>query len=54
MHNNAESLASEGMHGSIKTTGNVLPFIVLFLKYRQETLSALAMSRCIVVAEVAL
>ena len=54
MHNNAESRASEGMHGSDKPTGKVWHFIMLFMAYRQETLSALAMIGCIIVAEVAL
>lgn len=54
MHNNAESRASGEMHGSKKSTGKVWPFIMLFLAYRQETLSALAMIGCIIVAEVAL
>ena len=54
MHNNAESRASEGMHGSKKSTGKAWPFIMLFLAYRQEALSALAMIGCIIVAEVAL
>lgn len=54
MQNNAESRASEGTHGSKKSTGKVCVFIMLFLAYRQEALSALAMIGCIIVTEVAL
>lgn len=54
MNYNAESRAPGVVHGSVTSTGKVWPFIMLFLAYRQETLSALAMIGCIIVAEVAL
>ena len=54
MHNNAESRASDGMHGSKKSTGKVWPFIMSFMAYRQEALSVLGMIGCIIVAEVVL
>ena len=54
MNNNYESRAPGVVHGSTTSTGKVMHLIMLFLTYRQETLAALAMIGCIIVAEVVL